>query len=746
MWRELLNLNNYYWNPHAVPMLITAFVALFEGIGIYLKNKKTLTNRMYFIWMVTVFGWLCGFWTMLSCREPQLALFWYKHFTFWGVAFIPLGSYLLSLSFMVKDFSGRKAFISIVVVVLAGFCLVNLTTDLIVESVHKFFWGYFPQFTKAGGGVFLLFWASLYVLTVVNLFNSYRTSESAKKNQMRILLWATILVYIGAVDFIPIYFRIPVYPFGYVIAMSYAGLIAYMIVRYRTFEIETVLHRTIMWLITSLWLILPAYVLFQFARPWLRDLSALGLTLFSLSLFYAFLWYYLNFQPRIDHFFRRRKYDYQTILGKIAEKIAAEININDMAGQLLNEVCETMYLRNSLFYVLSATSKNYVLIGKRGYVEKDGVRQRSFLEVFDSDPLAVSQPGPGLVEPNDSPICRWLNKHKDVLEKEPIEIDPQYEPIRAEVLSWFKEQEVELLVPLVFEQNVIGILGLGRKESLQRYTAKDIELLRKLGQEAGVTVFNALHYKDVIEKERLEEEMAMGRQIQISLLPHKTPAVAGLEIEGWMQPAREIGGDYYDFVNLSGGKDLCVVIGDVSGKGVAAGLMMTMVKMAIHTLSRQAFSPKETLVVTNNLLYEQIAGQKFMTLLYLVWKAEDRTFTYSSAGHEHILIYRTTAGVVEAIVSGGFMLGMIPDIEIFLEELDIKMEPHDKILLYTDGVTEAYNEQGERFGLNRLKSSFGEHGTMPVSEMIKAVKSDIFSFMGECAQYDDITLVVMEAT
>ena len=300
-------------------------------------------------------------------------------------------------------------------------------------------------------------------------------------------------------------------------------------------------------------------------------------------------------------------------------------------------------------------------------------------------------------------------------------------------------------MPVIFKEKVNVILGLGKKENLQGYTVKDIQLLKKLGQEAGVTVFNALHYEDLAEKERMEGEMKMGRDIQMTLLPRIIPDMPGLRVSGLMIPAKEIGGDYYDFITLPQKDKLSIVIGDVSGKGVAAGLLMAMAKTAIHTLSKEETSPKEILIKANEILNQHIGGQRFMTLLYLIWEAQSKSLVYSSAGHEHILIYRTATGVVEAIVSGGFMLGMMPDIEEFLEDKKIELGHKDKILLYTDGVTEAQNEREERFGLLRLKEALAKHNSKPANELMQAVKDEVYTFIGNYPQYDDITLVVLEA-
>ncbi|MDD5067674.1 MAG: PP2C family protein-serine/threonine phosphatase [bacterium] len=317
--------------------------------------------------------------------------------------------------------------------------------------------------------------------------------------------------------------------------------------------------------------------------------------------------------------------------------------------------------------------------------------------------------------------------------------------LQSAALPYFKENELELLIPVTMQDKLVSILALGKKENLQPYRSKDIELLEHVGTQIGITIDNALHHTDIVEKERLAEELKLGRQIQISLLPRTIPLVPFLSIHGIMQPAKEIGGDYYDFISLPDKKKLGIVIGDVSGKGLAAGLLMAMAKTAIHIYSSQEDSPRQTLILLNGIFNKHIGGDKFMTMLYLIWKPERSSLVYSSAGHEHILVYRDSEKKVEEIESGGIMLGVTTEIEKYIEEKEIRLNPRDKILLYTDGVTEALNPDKDRYGLEKLKISFQDHSLRPVPDLMQLIQDDLFRFMGTTPQYDDITLVVIEA-
>ena len=743
MLKEIFNPQNYYWNFYATPLFVVGLMVFLEGFFVYSKSKNRLVNRIFLLWLLSVGAWLWGFGLMFISSTYQVAIFWYKHLALLGVVYISYGSCLFSMTWLAKDFSRHKFVILITFLVLTALYASSFFTDLFVKDVRKYFWGYYPYFGIVGR-IFLVLWIGLFVQTLVNLFLAFKRSTGIKKKQLFHLIMAIVIAYIGAVDFIPIIFGITLYPFGYIPVVICVSYMAYNIIRFKAMEIDTVVHRTILWVLTSGLILIPIGILLYFIRPWLANLNWLPLTFVITVLFYFYLHYYHAVQPRIDHLFRRRKYEYQTILGRVAETIATTINLEDLSSKLLTEVCEAMYLRNSSIYVFSEDEQKYCLICRRGYKEINGVRQRASLEIFDAE-KRVSFP-PDIVElKREDQLCQWLNRHRDILEKDQVEASPEYEKIKEASLAWFRRQDLELMVPLIFENKVTAILGLGKKENLQAYTAKDIELLKKLGQEAGVTLFNSLHYEDLVEKERLDEEMKMGRQIQMALLPQSTPQVSGLIVSGLMLPAKEIGGDYYDFITLPRNDQLAVIIGDVSGKGVGAGLIMSLAKATIYAFSQEENSPRQILMRTNYALFHHIGGQKFMTLLYMLWQPQARTLVYSSAGHEHVLIYHAGRDEVESVMSGGFMLGMLADIEDFLEERQVHLNTKDKVLLYTDGITEALNESGERFGLGTLKEAFKKHGRKSTDELVQLLKDEVFDFIGSHPQYDDITLVVLEA-
>jgi serine phosphatase RsbU (regulator of sigma subunit) len=249
---------------------------------------------------------------------------------------------------------------------------------------------------------------------------------------------------------------------------------------------------------------------------------------------------------------------------------------------------------------------------------------------------------------------------------------------------------------------------------------------------------------NLVEQERLKQEMELGRQIQLSLLPEKTPQIKGVAIGGLMQPAKEIGGDYFDYITFAGDPNrLGVAVADVTGKGVDAGMVMGMTKATIHALSEQNLTTRDLILKLNVHLCKLLKKQKFISLVYAEYSAGEGTFTWSGAGHEHIIVVRNNREV-EAIMTGGIVLGVFDDIDNDIEQKSITLNKGDKVVLYTDGVTEARNEGNEMYTLERFIEIIKQAPALPAQELLSHINEKIQHYIGNTPQYDDITLVVME--
>jgi serine phosphatase RsbU (regulator of sigma subunit) len=252
----------------------------------------------------------------------------------------------------------------------------------------------------------------------------------------------------------------------------------------------------------------------------------------------------------------------------------------------------------------------------------------------------------------------------------------------------------------------------------------------------------------LVEQERLKQEMELGRQIQLSLLPRKIPQIEGFAIGGSMQPAKEIGGDYFDYISFAEDPNrLGIVVADVTGKGVDAGMVMGMTKSTIHTLTEQNLTTRDVVITLNKHLCKLLNRQKFITLIYAEYSAGDGTFTWSGAGHEHVIIARHKQDgghEVEVIMTGGVILGIFEQIEDEISQKSVTLNKGDKIILFTDGVTEARNADNNMFTMERLVETVKQAPLLSAQDLLSYIDEKIQQFIGDTPPWDDITLVVME--
>lgn len=246
-------------------------------------------------------------------------------------------------------------------------------------------------------------------------------------------------------------------------------------------------------------------------------------------------------------------------------------------------------------------------------------------------------------------------------------------------------------------------------------------------------------YRRELERQSYEMEIAGG--IQQSFLPERPPKIEGVELAALNLPAREVGGDFYDFIPISKDK-WGLVIADVSGKGVPAALFMALSRTLVRANVAGNARPSEAIRRAGNLIAEDDRSSMFVTLFYSVLDSKKKTLTYVNAGHNPPLMLRRDSGDIVLLEAKGIALGVIPNME--LEEKEITLREGDIVVLYTDGVTEAINDKEEQFGQERLISIAEENRNLPASELVKRIRQEVTEFSQRQPQFDDLTLMILK--
>ena len=352
-------------------------------------------------------------------------------------------------------------------------------------------------------------------------------------------------------------------------------------------------------------------------------------------------------------------------------------------------------------------------------------------------------PAPAPVDPDairdldlsvNDPLVALLQSSATVLDLATLRLDsPMITRLRAE--------EVRLVVPLLSQGELVGLLTLGRRRSEQEYTGDDKALLSSLATQAApaLRVAQLLRQQRVEarERERIAQELRVARLIQQTLLPREVPDIAGWHITPYYEPAREVGGDFYDFILLPNGH-LGLVIADVTDKGVPAALVMAMTRSVLRAAATRLESPGAVLARFNDMLVPDIPPNMFVTCFYAVLNPTNGELRFANAGHD-VPYWRTTDGVVHELRARGMPLGLME--RMVYEEREVQLNVGDHILLHSDGLVEAHDARRNMFSFERLATLVGstEQGGR---ELIDLLLAELIHFTGEAwIQEDDITFV-----
>jgi sigma-B regulation protein RsbU (phosphoserine phosphatase) len=245
------------------------------------------------------------------------------------------------------------------------------------------------------------------------------------------------------------------------------------------------------------------------------------------------------------------------------------------------------------------------------------------------------------------------------------------------------------------------------------------------------------------ERRQLESELELSQLVQRGLLPQSFPSIDGVELAAFSRPAQIVGGDYFDFLRFKDGAH-GVVMADVSGHGVSAGMLMSSLQTAFHTLVPEAIAPEEVLQRINRLYVHNVNFTTFITIFFGRLDPRTRTLTYASAGHNPPLLYRSRDGAVERLRPTGAAIGLMEGFPLRADQ--VKLSAGDRLLLYTDGVTEATNRRDEFFGMDRLEEVVRENHTLPAEGLVRAVRRALDEFSEGRVLDDDTTLVSFALT
>ena len=338
------------------------------------------------------------------------------------------------------------------------------------------------------------------------------------------------------------------------------------------------------------------------------------------------------------------------------------------------------------------------------------------------------------IAPHD-PLMAYAQNNRGVIEVDRLKLE-------SPALQALREANVQLVVPLVSQSELIGLISLGQRMSDQEYSSDDRKLLADLAIQAAPALRVAQLVRqqqlEFAERQRIEQELKVARLIQQTLLPQSVPDIDGYTVTAYYQPAREVGGDFYDFIYFEDGK-IGLIVADVTDKGIPAALVMATTRSILRAAAERLVSPGAALARTNDVLTPEIPPKMFVTCFYVLLDPATGHLQYANAGHD-VPYCHTADGVVE-LRARGMPLGLMPGMSY--EEKEMTLKKDEYVLLYSDGLVEAHNPQREMFGFPRLQALLADYadGTTVKDFLLE----QLAAFTGEgWEQEDDVTLVTLQ--
>jgi sigma-B regulation protein RsbU (phosphoserine phosphatase) len=452
--------------------------------------------------------------------------------------------------------------------------------------------------------------------------------------------------------------------------------------------------------------------------------------------------------PLVTRRFAPLPYDERRIIFDLSQETRAAEGIDQLYGSVARRIAETLEADDVSIFAREEASGDFVC---RVSSSRDPSRARGAGE--------WSGPAPDLRLSRDAFIVKRLRNLSVPMVVEASEFGawskalasapPERRAAREREREALESVRAHLLVQVRTRETMVGILSLGLRRGQFRYAARDKEVLMSVAAQLALVIENARLAERLVAEERLRRELALAAEVQRRLLPEYPPRSVAVELSGFCQPARGVGGDYYDFIAFDN-RQLGIAIADVAGKGMAAALLMSTIQATLRSLSagsnqgpQGSHTLADMVATLNRLLWNSTGGLNYVTFFYAQFDQTTRRLAYVNAGHNPPLVLR--AGRTDGfrrLHAGGMVVGIFEDCAY--EQETVEMNPGDLLLAYTDGLSEALDAAGEEFGEARVRQALADTSLMSVDEIRDEIVRRVTEWCADAPQHDDLTFVVMK--
>ncbi len=482
--------SNYFFNIHALPFFVSGALITIEAAFVYFQNRKSLINIGFATVTVCAGFWLVGIGLIYSSSHETAALIWSRYFCWLGIIFISPSVYLFSTVWKDKSLKKARPVILFNYTVALVFYVICIATSSLVKGLWSYSWGFYP---KAGmvQNYFMVWYVILMILSFRNFIQNYiyEDVEIHKKHTGFVILAFIFGGIGGSLDYLGNY-GIALYPSGSFCVLLFSTVIAYSIVNYRLMDIETVLHKTALWILSFSLIVVPILMVYQWVFPHIKSSTVLQFIFVSLY-FVVFAVYLRLIQPKVDHFFQRRKANFEEISNQFISDLVHLKGLDSLIQRLEETITNTLYPQGIDIFIYDEKKKNYHMINRNAAANR------------------VSQ------FPVGNEFLIWLNRNNSIVHKEFVDTDPKYAAIKDVARDYFDSTGAMVVIPLVLNERLLGVINLGKKANLRRYNAVDFHFLTTMKNQSAIAISNSLIYQNIEEqvKERTRELVEVQKQL-----------------------------------------------------------------------------------------------------------------------------------------------------------------------------------------------------------------------------------------
>jgi sigma-B regulation protein RsbU (phosphoserine phosphatase) len=423
----------------------------------------------------------------------------------------------------------------------------------------------------------------------------------------------------------------------------------------------------------------------------------------------------------IDKRFFREAYNAELVLSELSEDVRTMVETGPLLKTVAAKIGQSLHVPQVA--VLLKNGSQY---------------EPAYAQGYDTQPVVSLS--------DDSRAMRKLAGNRHIVLYDDLSEVTSVPTVSLDEREQLRELNSQILLPLTLKNQLSGIISLSPKRSEEPYTPTDLRLLRSVATQTGLALENSrlteAVAKEAAQKERLNAELDIAREVQERLFPQELPPVKGLDYFGACRPALGVGGDYYDFLELPGGK-FGIAIGDVSGKGIGASLMMASLQASLRGQTLHAGDDLATLMTcVNTLVYEASTQNRYATFFYAQYDPSTQLLSYVNAGHNPPFLLRS-GGEVVRLETGGPVVGMLPSMLARYEQGEVQMKSGDVLVGFTDGISESMNPAEEEWGEDAMLADLQKLDGRSSEEILHAIVAGADAFANGAKQHDDMTMIVV---